>query len=292
MAPIGNFLADLRRGTEMIRALIAAPLLVATLLPAPAAALTILGTRLPSAPPASAVGGGDLDSAFRAAADRWEAAILDDHTVTIYYGWAPLPDLLGFGFATEANGRTTGGSIVLTNAEHYRFFADATPWTDEEYSPPLETLADLGSPEGPLNVGRVLAAVTAEAGIGYDLLSLVLHEIGHALGFVGEFSPHGVETLDGDVDVSPPLPFAGASLPVTADHDHLTLPTSLMYPFFGLGERKLLSAADILGVAQVNGFTHVILDPVPEPASLLLVVIGVTILAAGKRRSARRAGDE
>lgn len=273
----------------MHRTLIAASLLAAALLPDSGAALTVLGSPLPGTPPANAVGGGSLDSAFRAAADLWEAAVLDDHAVTIYYGWAPLPDLLGFGFATEVNGRTSGGSIVLTNDTKYRFFADPTPATHEEYSPPLETLADLGSPEGPLNVGRVLSAATAEAAMGFDLLSVVAHEIGHALGFVGEFSPHGSETVDGDVDVSAPLPFAGAALPVTADHDHLTMPTSLMYPYFDEGERKLLSAADILGVAQANGFTQVDLEgaPVPEPASRLLISLGVAALSLGSRRRVR-----
>ena len=273
----------------MRRALIAAPALAALVLSAPAQALTVLGSPLPGTPPANAVGGGNLDAAFRAAADLWQAAILDEHTVTIYYGWAPLSDLLGFGFATEVNGRTSGGSIVLTNAAQYRFFADPTPAAHEEFSSPVETLADLGSPEGPVNVGRILSVVTAQAGLGYDLLSVVAHEIGHALGFVGEFSPHGAETADGDVDVTAPLPFAGAALPVTADHDHLTTPTSLMYPYFGTGQRKLLSDADILGVAEANGFMHVDLEAplVPEPASGSLLGLGVAALSLGARRRGR-----
>ncbi|MEO0869860.1 MAG: hypothetical protein AAFY17_15760, partial [Cyanobacteria bacterium J06642_11] len=39
--------------------------------------------------PGDVAGGGDLETVFNAAADLWEEAILNDHTLTINYGWAP-----------------------------------------------------------------------------------------------------------------------------------------------------------------------------------------------------------
>ena len=40
--------------------------------------------------PGNAAGGGDLINIFNAAADLWEQAIQDNHTVTINYSWANL----------------------------------------------------------------------------------------------------------------------------------------------------------------------------------------------------------
>ena len=41
--------------------------------------------------PSNTIGEGNLVEVFHAAADSWEQAIKDDHTVTIQFGWSPLP---------------------------------------------------------------------------------------------------------------------------------------------------------------------------------------------------------
>ena len=48
--------------------------------------------------PTNTIGGGSLVDLFHAAADMWEQAMKDDHTVTIQFGWSPLP--LGGEFTT------------------------------------------------------------------------------------------------------------------------------------------------------------------------------------------------
>ena len=39
--------------------------------------------------PTNTIGEGNLSEVFQAAADSWEQAIQDDHTVTIQFGWSP-----------------------------------------------------------------------------------------------------------------------------------------------------------------------------------------------------------
>ena len=41
--------------------------------------------------PTTTIGDGNLIQIFHAAADSWEQAIKDIHTVTIQFGWSPLP---------------------------------------------------------------------------------------------------------------------------------------------------------------------------------------------------------
>jgi hypothetical protein len=41
--------------------------------------------------PTNTIGEGNLVEVFHAAADSWEPTIKDDHTVTIQFGWSPLP---------------------------------------------------------------------------------------------------------------------------------------------------------------------------------------------------------
>src|SRR5262245_27325282 len=58
------------------------------------------------APVTNITGSGNLVDIFNAAADWWEEAIQDDHTVTIDYGWSPLD---GAFVAASARLLTQGG---------------------------------------------------------------------------------------------------------------------------------------------------------------------------------------
>ncbi len=260
-------------------------LFVALLCPgAPAAALAIHGQYLdlyagPDNSPDH--GGGTIQTVFDAAAGLWELAILDEATVTIDYFWDPGSDPLGY---------TDGVSIGIPRGNPW--FVDSTPETSEEYSVAEQASATIGGTT--LNYGVGFTGGTGAAA-GFDLLSVLVHEIGHILSFGPDaFS----DWSDGDADITSPRPLAGLSLPVAGGCCHLETPAGYsglrpsLFPFLGSGERRVISDADVLFVAQGGGWEQ--LDqsrfaPVPEPGTLTLLLMGAPALARCVRR--RRQGD-
>lgn len=225
-------------------------------------------------------GGGNLVSIFEAAAGFWETAILDDAVVTISFGWYPLPGPLGFAFGADRAGSVF---FPLNNP----WFVDSTPTLNEEFTSTQHVSATLNGRT--INYANGLTGGMGAAG-GYDLFSVMLHEIGHVLSFGPNFL---ADQSDGFVNVTAPRPMAGIALPVAGTCCHLDTPpgytgfTPLMYPFMGPGERRLISGADLLFVAEGGGWQNVDptrLAPVPEPGTLTLVALGAVALRLRKRQ--------
>lgn len=232
-------------------------------------------------------GGGSLSVLMGQAVNYWEHAITDRGTLTVNYGWSGLGSgtLGSTSTSFSPTHRPTSADIAVTDASSVPWFMDSTPGGNSEYGTYTTSSHDYGG--GTINTGRVYTGATGAAQNRFDMLSVVIHELGHALGFYGASNP---------LDINNPLPDAGTQLPTetttggtcSSNCDHLAINTAVMYPSIPAGERKLLSTADLLGVAQLRGDNSVNLTPVPLPASGPLMLSGLMGLLGwgGLRRRA------
>ena len=263
---------------RLVSTLVAVGLLVAA---APAHALSILGVYSDTfaGPDNSAAnGGGNIQSIFATAADYWEQLILDDVTVTIPFGWVPGSSGLG-----AFNG------IDISFPSEQPWFLDLTPSAHDEYTSPASVTASLDGTSVNYGVGFTGGFGAAQ---GYDLLTVMLHEIGHALTFSKGTAGPFLDYQDGFVDVSSPRPLAGLRIPVPTGCCHVGTPTGytglqpLLFPTVGAGERRLIADVDLLFVAEGGQFEQ--LDPTrfqaPEPSTLALVGIAAAGLVRRRRQ--------
>jgi len=197
--------------------------------------------------PANAVGGGGLYNVFNAAADWWEMAIADSHTVEAVFGWEPLAgSTLAVSTQYVDPQPPEIGKVAFDNDLSSSFYLDPIPYDNVEFTSYSQYADDLGG--GTVNTGRVYTGASGYADGNIDLFSVALHEIGHLLGING--LSHGA------IRVTEPLPYAGTRIPMTGD-GHIDISTALMYPYTTSSKRTLTSAVDILGAAEPSGFVSV-----------------------------------
>lgn len=251
---------------------------------APGETLGTFGTA--EAQPANAVGGGSLMAVVDAAVAYWESAFADPFTLTLQVGWFPRASGTTGTHRLMTEGgtphRETSGAIALDSDGSTIWFADPTPYDSLEFSTYTEYTSNLGG--GLMNVGREFTGATGLA-VRHDLFTTVLHEIGHALGLSASNNAYVAEEGDGDIDLTAPLPYAGASLPVNPDNAHLNLPRTLLRSSRPSGVRRYASEADILALAEVSQFTQVNLTPlVPEPSTWALFATALGFFGWRARR--------
>lgn len=214
-----------------------------------------------------------LSNIFNAAASYWEARIADNMNFRVaigFFGAGALPsNVLG---ATIGQG--TVGFIGVSPLSRTNWFMDPTPELNEEFLTETLTFADLGG--GRINVGDAFTGGPEQ----FDLLTTAIHELGHVLT--------GPLFGTGNLLVTSPRPAAGTELPFS--ESHLLLPVAVMFPFDDGNGRRLLSDADVLFAAQAGHFSQVSLAerdqgvPVAEPASLALLITGLSAGVLSRRR--------
>ncbi len=239
-----------------------------------ASAITIVTHFIGGAPPQNTAGGGNLIDVFNAAARRWESAYDDPFTLTLHFGWAPLGDAATHTLVEQGGdeNRELEGTILFDNSGAVSFYLDPTPLIDEEFRRRSDEYQDLGA--GLVSVARIYSEPIGDAAGHSDLLSVALHEIGHALGMSGGNASFVAAVREGGIGLTAGLPFAGTVIPLSSNHFGLVPhfdATRVAYGSLMSGvnsdERRLPSALDILANAQISLFKGLNLNPTQERGS-------------------------
>ncbi|WP_428390009.1 hypothetical protein [Mucisphaera sp.] len=222
--------------------------------------------------PASDPAAAELISMMQWAANYWEDIIEDSGTLNIRYFWTDLDDnVLGDHLNTgTSGGKPTDARIrldtTLSNGNARLWYYDQTPGNNSEFDIEQTLYRDLtgtqqanwfnGAPQL-FEVGyRGDARSTAPAAArnGFDLLSTVIHELGHAVGLTGNVSSG--EYADGDYDVPTSLT-NGITTGIEGDF-HVEAQTALMCGGCGAsGVRRLPTATDVLAAATGSGWNDI-----------------------------------
>jgi hypothetical protein len=227
-----------------------------------APALTIETHFIGGEAPVNVVGKGNLNDIVNAAARIWESVYSDSTTLTLYYGWADTGNAGTHSLSTQGGtpNREVSGTILLDNSGAASFYLDETPYLNEEYRKITEESQDLGG--GDINAARVFSNPIGDAAGHLDLLSVVLHEMGHALGMSAANTSFIENTGTGLLHISSDLPFVGTTIPLSYNNAGIVAHFDVDVVAYGslmaginADERRLPSELDILANAQLSNLT-------------------------------------
>ncbi|NQU19816.1 MAG: hypothetical protein HQ567_00925, partial [Candidatus Nealsonbacteria bacterium] len=221
--------------------------------------------------------GANLTPIFEQAASYWEDIIEDWWTLDIEYYYDDLNDPDSY-LGLHNNLATSGGkpteARIRVDTQLYGverdWWFDPTPASHTEFDLEQTLYRDLtpgeqsawfgGSPPEVLEVGFRGPAVAGGAADGHlDVLSTVIHEMGHALGLTGNVASGEVDA-DGDYD-APASMVRGTNtdiLEAAPENYHIADGVALMCSSCGAASlRRMPTATDVLAIAAASGWTNV-----------------------------------
>ncbi len=224
--------------------------------------------------PGSTATAGTVRHVINSAATMWEDWIEDAFTLNLTIGWTNTggSTLAVHSLTSQSGGRETAGNIDFGN--QWSWFLDTTPFDDTEFTMSSTIWRDVsasnraawfnGTALNEFEVGRTGTATSGGGASGLtDMLSVALHEMGHALGMSAANTATQAETADGDYDFSTTLTRGGALAARTASGGniaHLACNLCNMFPSVGTSTRRLPSPTDIFSMAAASNWVDIDLD--------------------------------
>ncbi|MGD9125960.1 MAG: hypothetical protein PVH19_01170, partial [Planctomycetia bacterium] len=238
-------------------------------LPSPVAAVNIVmnfntGS---SAYPSYDTDGSKLIALMDSVEDYYEDIFEASGTLTVDFYYSNIDSL-----AVHNNTGTSGGhptSCRIRVDTNRTWFFDETPFNDSEFNM-TQTLAGSISSLGSYYDGTVPDLLEyaykgsdngtgpAESSNGFDLWSILLHEMGHGLGMTGNCA--WWETVwDDDYDIDSDWVW-GNSMAIdcySSDNRYHLAARTNMYPTTPVGARRMPSATDIFAISAAGGWGDV-----------------------------------
>jgi hypothetical protein len=184
-------------------------------------------------------------------------------------------------FTEDASGVPSGGTIAI--AQDIAWYVDPTPEDAGEFHLGPAPFHFVSDPSGPA-FGR------------FDLLTVVVHELGHALGFTTSSSRFadrvspgsGAERLYVGTGITAALTPAGLGTHL----DPAFHRPDLMNPVLASGNRLLPSVLDLRVLEDAFGYSIALPPtPVPQPPPMACMLVAVIVVVLFRRHRPSRGGE-